>query len=76
MNDGMKTVEENSWFVWSKHVLIQLESHSKCLNEIKKEQTAIKVEIAKLKVKAGIWGLISGAVPVAIGLGIWLIKQP
>lgn len=71
-----KDVSEDSWFAWSKHVLMQLETDAKCMREIKQELTKIKVEIGQLKVKSGIWGLIGGAVPVAIGLAVWLLKTP
>ena len=67
-------ISENSWFAWSKHVLMQLESDAKCMREIKIELTAIKIEIAQLKVKSGVWGLIGGAIPVGIGLAVWFIK--
>jgi hypothetical protein len=70
-----KAVSENSWFVWSKHVLMQLETDSKCLRELKEEITKLRVEVGQLKVKSGVWGLIGGAVPVAVGLVVWLIKS-
>lgn len=74
-NDLLRDTSENSWFACSKHVLLQLESNTKCLHEIKNELTSIKIEIAKLKVKSGIWGMIGGVIPVAIGIAIWLFKK-
>jgi len=68
-------VSENSWFAWSKHVLLQLETDTKCLTDIKKELTDIKVEIGKLKVKSGVWGMVGGAIPVAVGFILWLLKS-
>jgi len=72
-------VSENSWYVWSKHVLMQLEKDTACLTDIKKELAEIKVEMARLKVKiglfSGIWGAIGGAIPVAIALALWVIKK-
>ncbi len=38
------------------------------VKEIRKEIQTIQVEIAQLKVKAGIWGLAAGAIPSAIAL--------
>lgn len=72
---GMSDVSNDSWFAWSRHVLMQLEQDTKCLYEIKKEQTNIKIEIAKLKVKAGIWGATGGIASIAIILGIWFIRN-
>ena len=68
-------VSDNSWFVWSKHVLMQLERNSKCLNEIKQELTLAKIEIARLKVKSGVWGAIGGAIPVCVAIGLWLVTK-
>ncbi|MBW1812509.1 MAG: hypothetical protein JRJ39_02205 [Deltaproteobacteria bacterium] len=67
-------MSEDSWYVWSKHVLMQLETDGKCLRELKESITKLRVEVGQLKVKSGIWGLIGGAVPVAIGLAVWLLK--
>ena len=35
----------------------------------------MSVEIGKLKVKAGIWGVLGGAIPAAIGVAIWVLKS-
>lgn len=35
--------------------------------------TEVLVEIAKLKIKSGIWGLIGGAIPVLITIGIYFL---
>ncbi len=77
----IKHISDDSWFVWSKHVLMQLENDSKCLHEIKKELTDIKVELGRLKERSNklsaIYGLIGGAIPVAIMLGVkWIANQP
>jgi len=39
-----------------------------------KELIQIKTDIAGLKVKSGVWGLVGGAVPIVMGLIIWYIK--
>ena len=78
-NGDIVEVSENSWFAWSKHVLMQLETDSKCLHELKKEVFALKIEIQGLKkdmqYRCGVWGMIGGALPVALGLAIWAIKN-
>ena len=68
-------VSDDSWFAWSKHVLMQLEEYSKCIHQIKRDVTDIKVEIAKLKIKASIWGAIGGEIPVVVAIGIWILKD-
>ena len=35
----------------------------------------IREDISALKVKAGIWGLIGGSIPIVIGLGIWVLRR-
>ena len=45
------------------------------LNKIEKLQLQILVDVAGLKIKAGIWGLLGGAVPIIIGLGIYYLKK-
>lgn len=35
----------------------------------------ILTELAKLKVKSGIWGIIGGSLPVLVGLAIYLFKS-
>ncbi len=67
--------DNGTWDKWSKHVLLELkrlgtgqDNHNVLLSEI-------KAQIATLKVKSGIWGMIGGAIPVAVGLAIWLLKS-
>lgn len=36
--------------------------------------SSLKVDVALLKIKAGIWGLIGGAIPVCTALLIWLLR--
>ena len=37
--------------------------------------TQVRIEIAKLKVKSGIWGVIGGAIPVVILVAIYFIVR-
>lgn len=80
MPDEIQEVSENSWFMWSKHVLMQLENDAKCIATIKRDQSAIREEIAALKVKAQVWGLIGGAIPAAVVLAVavivWVVRKP
>lgn len=65
----------DGWNEWSKHVLKELERLSKAYTDSAKELGKIRVEIAVLKVKAGIWGLLGGAIPVGVGLLVYLLKE-
>lgn len=70
----MPPKDENGWNEYAKLVLSELERLDKWCGQIATEQQNIRIEIAKLKVKSGVWGAVAGAIPVVIGLAIWLIK--
>jgi hypothetical protein len=50
----------------------QLDSHGKTLERIAEKVTRIEVDVAGLKVKAGVWGLLGGAIP-AVGTVLLLL---
>lgn len=52
-----------------------LEQHEKKLGEIAEALTDIKVELGMLKVKAGMWGVIGGIVPMAITIALMFLKK-
>ena len=68
-------VSADSWFAWSKHVLMQLEADTTCLRQLKEEITKLRVEVGRLQIKSGAWGAVGGAIPVVVGLAIWLLKS-
>lgn len=35
----------------------------------------IEIQVATLNVKSGVWGAMGGAIPVAIGLLVWLLTR-
>jgi len=65
----------NSWTEWSKHILAELQRLDGWCKDISEKQTEILVEIAALKVKAGIWGLVGGAIPVGIMVIVYMLKK-
>jgi len=74
-------VPRNGWNSYQKLVLDKLDEHSESLkslgdemNSIRiKDVPALQVEIAMLKIKAGMWGAIAGMVPAALAVVyIWL----
>lgn len=46
-------------------------SHEKLQEDV----TVIREDVAVLKFKAGVWGLLGGAVPAAILLLLWFVKE-
>jgi len=65
----------NNWLEYKKYVVDKLDGHSKNFGEIFKRLGKIEIAIAALKVKAGVWGLIGGAIPVAIIIILFLIRN-
>ena len=44
------------------------------LREIHRDITFIKVELGKLTIKSGVWGMLGGLIPVLIALCILILK--
>lgn len=63
----------NGWSKWENHVLLELKRLNECHGDVNTKLDALMKEVSALKVKAGIWGVIGGAVPVIIGLGVWVL---
>jgi len=49
-----------------------IEGHFDSLRE---DISSLKVDVAMLKIRAGIWGLLGGAIPIAIGIGVFLVNR-
>ena len=49
-----------------------IESH---FNKMNDRISDLRVDIATLKVKAGIWGLLGGAIPVIVLIGVYIIPK-
>lgn len=65
----------NGWKSWGNHVLVELERNEAAHKEIILRLNSIENSIVELKVKSGVWGMLGGAIPVAIGLAIYLVKS-
>lgn len=47
----------------------------KVVEELKNDVRKLRIDVAQLKVKSGMWGAIGGTVPIIIAIIIWVIKQ-
>ena len=56
----------NNWSEYQKLVLAELERHGKLISEIDSKISDIRVELAMLKVKSGIWGAAAGLISVLV----------
>ena len=66
---------DNGWAQYQKLVMEKLEMHYGKFNNIDSKLTQIQVDIATLKVKAGVWGGIAGLVPVVLALVLFFATQ-
>ena len=60
--------ENNGWSKYEKMVIDKLDDHDDKFNGIEDKLTQIQVDIATLKVKAGVWGGIGGLIPAIIAI--------
>ena len=60
--------EDNGWSKYEKMVIEKLDDHDDKFNGIEDKLTQIQVDIATLKVKAGVWGGIGGLIPAIIAI--------
>jgi len=65
----------NSWDEYRKFVVEKLDTHSGYFDEMFKRLGNIEIELARLKLKAGVWGLLAGTIPVAIMIILFLIRN-
>ena len=58
----------DGWEQYQKLVMAKLEEHDNRFSLINEKLTQIQVDIATLKVKAGVWGGVAGLIPVIIAV--------
>ena len=66
--DDELMAEDNGWSKYEKMVIEKLDDHDDKFNGIEDKLTQIQVDIATLKVKAGVWGGIGGLIPAVIAI--------
>ena len=75
MDDELIMADTNGWNQYQKLVMDKLDEHDEKFTNIESKLTQIQVDIATLKVKAGVWGGIAGLVPVVLGLVLFFATQ-
>lgn len=66
---------DSEWREWSNHVLLELKRLDKELQHIDKSISKVHIELATLKVKAGIWGSIGAVTSILLlAIGNYLFK--
>ncbi len=74
-NNSNKETTINGWSEYQKLVLSELERLSDWLESAEKRINELRLEVAILKVKSGIWGLMGGLIPVLIYLVIEVVLK-
>ena len=75
MDDELIMADTNGWNQYQKLVMDKLDEHDGKFSNIESKLTQIQIDIATLKVKAGVWGGIAGLVPVVLGLVLFYATQ-
>ena len=75
MDDELIMADTNGWNQYQKLVMDKLDEHDEKFTNIESKLTQILVDIATLKVKAGVWGGVAGLVPVVLGLVLFFATQ-
>ena len=70
-NDG----DDNRWVDWRRFILKELERLNDCMETQQRALQNISLDIATLKVKAGIWGGIAGLIPALLTILYFIIKN-
>ena len=72
---GNTEMGENGWMEYQKLVLHELKQLNDSMTQNSKDHVTMREDIAKLKVKSGVWGLIGGAIPSSIAIIYMLMKS-
>jgi len=67
--------EVNGWNEWAKHVLAELDRLNICMEKTLEAQNQVRIEVARLQIKAGVWGALAGMIPATAALIFWLATK-
>ena len=65
----------DSWEQYQKLVMDKLSEHDEKFTSIENKLISLQVDIATLKVKAGVWGGVAGLIPVVIAVVMFFATQ-
>ena len=68
-------IATNGWNEYSRLVLAELERLNINYQRLEEGQTSIRIEIGKLQIKSGVWGLIGGTIPIVVTILFLLLKN-
>lgn len=65
---------DNGWSEYQKLVLSELKRLDEGIGELSDKVERLRIDVAMIKVKVGLWGMIGGTIPAGIAL-IYTILQ-
>jgi hypothetical protein len=72
-------IPDNTWARWSHHVRKMLERHEANIKDLYEKHNGcskdVSVEIAKLQVKSGLWGVVGGILATLGALLLVYLKE-
>ena len=66
--------ENDGWDEWRNHVLAELKKNNGAHNRLFEILDQVRVDIARLQVKSGVWGILGGLIPATITMIYFLTK--
>lgn len=60
------TPDMNGWSAYEKLVMSELEGLKREVELIDEKLTLLRIDVAQLKVKAGVWGATAGTIPALV----------
>jgi hypothetical protein len=69
MNDA------SGWSAYEKLVLGELNDLKAELAQVEQQLVLMRIDIATLKVKSGLWGAVAGAIPALVAIVVVLVTQ-
>ena len=67
--------DNNGWNVWKNLVIHEIERIDKAKTELRQEIQEIKISLAALQVKSGVWGAIGALIPIIIAFVIYILTK-
>ena len=65
---------DDDWNTWSMFVLKELERLNKSYNDLDEKIDRININLTKLNVKSGVWGMAGAAIPTVGAILFILLK--
>ncbi len=65
---------QSEWSAYEKMVMSKLDSLDRGLLDMQEQLVLVRVDVATLKVKSGVWGAAAGLIPAAITVAFVILS--